>query len=157
MTGFVPNAGQPQPTAGASIGGAVGAAVGGMLSEAAIASTAAGVQKLADAAKSGGFAISEDGADEYIRVFRGFEDVGGDLLREADAAGQAPQLGGSDYAAQVARHTQLVATGDAHSYGTALRSLLKIVGQAREAFEQAKKNYRQMDDQAAQTFGGAQV
>jgi hypothetical protein len=157
MTGFVPNAGQPQPTAGASIGGAVGAAVGGMLSEAAIASTAAGVQKLADAAKSGGFAISEEGADEYIRVFRGFEDQLSALRNVAKDASQAPQLGDSPYARTVASHTTKIATGDQQSYSTSLQALSVIVSQARQAFEDAKKNYAQMDDEAKQTFGGIQV
>lgn len=156
MTGFVPNAGQPQAAA-ASIGGAVGAAVGGMLSQAAIASTSAQVQKLVDSAKSGGFAISEEGADEYIRVFRSFEDVGGDLIRAVQDAAAPVELGGSPYAKAVANHNTLVATGDAKSYETALQSLIDIVSKARESFEQAKKNYAQMDDEAVQTFNGAQV
>ncbi|WP_236790086.1 hypothetical protein [Amycolatopsis sp. GM8] len=155
MTGFVPNAGQPQTAAG--IGGAIGAAVGGALSATAVASASAEVQKLVDSANSGGFAISEEGANEYIRVFREFEDIGQDVLRAADGAGQAPQLGDSDYANAVAQHTQLVATGDAQSYSTALRSLIEVVRQARAAFEQAKKNYSQMDDQVAQKFRGIQV
>ncbi|MBB2933408.1 hypothetical protein FHX82_000428 [Amycolatopsis bartoniae] len=155
MTGFVPNAGQQPPAT--TIGGTIGSAIGGMLSEASIASTTAEVQKLVDSAKSGGFAISEEGANEYIRVFREFEDVGGDLLRTVDAAGQAPQLGDSDYANSVASHTVLMASGDPQSYGTALRALLQIVKQAREAFEQAKKNYTHMDDEAVRTFNGVQV
>lgn len=156
MTGFVPNAGQPQPSA-ASAGGAVGAAVGGMLSEAAIASTAAGVQKLADAAKSGGFAISEEGADEYIRVFRGFEDQLNAMNTAVQDVSQSPQLGTSDYARTVAAATVKMASGDQQSYATALRSLGLIVTQARQAFEDAKKNYAKMDDEAKQTFGGIQV
>jgi hypothetical protein len=156
MTGFVPDAGQPQ-TSAASIGGAVGAAVGGMLSEAAIASTSAQVQKLVDSAKSGGFAINEEGADEYIRVFRGFEDVGAQLLQTVQDAATPVALGGSTYAKQVATHTTLVATGDAQSYETALQSLIDLVAKARESFEQAKKNYAQMDDEAVQKFGEAQA
>ncbi|TNC27441.1 hypothetical protein [Amycolatopsis alkalitolerans] len=156
MTGFVPNAGQPQTAAG-SIGGSIGAAVGGMLSDAAIASTAAGVQKLVDSAKSGGFAISEEGANEYIRVFQDFENVLASMQNAAREAGQSPALGGSDYAATVAAHTRLMADGDAQSYSTALESLGKVVEQARLAFHQAKKNYAQMDEQAKQTFGQAQV
>lgn len=157
MTGFVPNAGQPQPTTGVAPGAAAGGAVGGMLSKAAIDSTAAGVQKLADAAKSGGFAISEEGADEYIRVFRGFEDVGSQLLQTVQDAATPVKLGGSAYAKQVANHTALVATGDDQSYETALQSLIDLVVKTRQSFEQAKKNYSQMDDEAAQTFGGVQV
>ncbi|GAB2980780.1 hypothetical protein LWP59_00920 [Amycolatopsis acidiphila] len=156
MTGFVPNAGQPQTT-GAGVGGAVGAAVGGMLSEAAIASTSAEVQKLVDSAKSGGFAISEEGANEYIKVFRGFEDQLNALETTVQDASQSPQLGGSTYASTVASETVKIATGDHQSYSTALRSLGVIVKQAREAFEDAKKNYAQMDDDAKQTFGGIQV
>ena len=156
MTGFVPNGGQQLPTA-ASIGDAVGSAVGGMLSQAAIASTTAEVQKLVDSANSGGFAISEEGANEYIRVFRDFEDIASDLVRTAKMAGQAPQLGGSTYAQTVAEHTTMIAEGDAQSYTTALQSLINVVSQARVAFEQAKKNYAQMDDEAVQTFNGVQV
>jgi hypothetical protein len=137
MTGFVPDAGQPQ-TSAASIGGAVGAAVGGMLSEAAIASTSAQVQKLVDSAKSGGFAINEEGADEYIRVFRGFEQVLADVQDMLFNAGQTPALGSSDYANRVASHVRLMASGDDQSYETALNSLAVVVQQAREAFEQAK-------------------
>lgn len=156
MTGFVPNAGQPQ-TSATSVGGAVGAAVGGMLSKAAIDSTSAGVQKLSAAAQSGGFAISEEGADEYIRVFRSFEDVGAQLLQTVQDAATPVELGSSTFATQVATHTTLVATGDGQSYETALQSLIDLVAKARESFEQAKKNYAQMDDEAVQTFGGVQA
>jgi hypothetical protein len=159
MTGFVPDAGQPQQTPpSASMGlGAVGSVVNGMLSEQAINSTKAEVQKLVNSAQSGGFAISQEGADEYIRVFRGFEDVLNTLQSKVLDASQAPQLGGSDYAKTVAFHTQSIATGDQQSYDTALQSLTVIVKQGREAFEEAKKHYAQMDDDAAQTFGGMQA
>lgn len=69
-------------------------------------------------------------------------------------ASQAPQLGSSDYASQVAAHTQSIATGDTQSYEAALNSLTVVVQQAQAAFAQAKKNYAQMDGEAAQTFGG---
>lgn len=153
MTGFVPNGGQQLPSA-ATIGGQVGAAVGGMLSKAAVDSAAASVQKLADAANSGGFAISEEGANEYIRVFRDFENIGAQLLETVQDAATPLELGGSTYAEQVASHTALVASGDAQSYATALQALIDIVAKARESFERAKKNYALMDDEAAQTFTG---
>jgi hypothetical protein len=159
MTGFVSNSGQqpPPPQAPAGVGaalGAVGSAIGGMLSQQAIDSTKAEVRKLVDSAKSGGFAISEEGANEYVRVFQNFEDVLIGLLQELDAAKQAPELGGSPYAKQIVAHIQLIASGDAQSYETALLSLKEIVGQARQAFEEAKKRYADMEDQAVQTFGG---
>jgi hypothetical protein len=161
MTGFVPDAGQPQQTAAsagtAGIGAAVGAAVGGMLSQQAVDTAKVEVQKLVDSAKSGGFAIDEQGADEYIRVFQSFEDVLGELQNAVEDASQVPELGGSDYAQRVASHTQTLARGDAQSYATALDSLGTIVEQARQAFEEAKKRYAQMDDDAKQTFGGTQV
>jgi hypothetical protein len=141
MTGFVPNAGQPQPSAaGASIG-SVGAALGGMLGEQTINQTTGGVQKL-DSAKSGGFAINEQGADEYIKVFRNFQDVLSGLQDTLFNASQAPKLGGSDYAKNVASHTQLVASGDDQSYATALNFLSVVVSQAQAAFEEAKKARR---------------
>ncbi|MTD57791.1 hypothetical protein [Amycolatopsis pithecellobii] len=154
MTGFVPNAGQPTA---AGVEGAIGAAIGGALSAGAIATTTAEVQKLVDSAKSGGFAISEEGANEYIRVFQGFEDVLAEVRDTLVNAGQAPKLGSSDYAKQVASHVQRIANGDAQSYATALSSLAVVVRQAREAFEQAKKNYAHMDDEAARTFSGLQA
>ncbi|WP_346055111.1 glycosyltransferase [Amycolatopsis dongchuanensis] len=154
MTGFVPNGGQQPATT--DVGGAIGLGIGGLMSQAAIASTTAEVQKLVDSAKSGGFAISEEGADEYIRVFRDFENVASQLLRTARDASQKPQLGSSAYARTVANHTVLVANGDAQSYNTALQSLINVVSQARTAFEQAKKNYAQMDDEVVQTFSGVQ-
>lgn len=154
MTGFVPDPGQS--TTGA-VSGAIGSALGGMLSEAAIAQASAGVQQLSAAAKSGGFAISEEGANQYIKVFQDFEDTATDLQRTAERASEAPLLGTSPYAATVAQHTSLVAAGDQQSYTTALQSLIEIVRQAREAFEEAKKNYAQMDDEAVQTFSGVQA
>ncbi|HVW39768.1 MAG TPA: hypothetical protein VHC18_00280 [Amycolatopsis sp.] len=160
MAGFEANTGQAAPAvagAGAGAVGAVGSVVGGMLSKQAVDSATAEVQKLVDSAKSGGFAISDEGADEYIRVFRDFERTLTDLQRTVTDAGQAPSLGTSDYASQVATHTQLIASGDAQSYETALASLTTVVQQARAAFEQAKKNYAQMDDEAVQTFSGTQV
>ncbi|HVV13600.1 hypothetical protein [Amycolatopsis sp.] len=157
MTGFVPDAGQPQTPATGATAGAVGSVLGGMLSAQAIASTKGEVQKLVDSANSGGFAISEEGADEYIRVFRDFEDVIGNVQFTLRDASQAPALGSSPYAQQIASHTQLVATGDQQSYATALQSLGEIVKQARQAFEVAKTRYSQMDDDAKQTFGGVQV
>ncbi|SFJ91698.1 hypothetical protein [Amycolatopsis sacchari] len=156
MTGFVPNGGQ-QPATTTGIGGAIGSGVGSLLSQAAIASTTAEVQKLVDSAKSGGFAISEEGADEYIRVFRDFETQLNALNNTVQDASQAPELGGSTYAKTVAQQTVKIATGDDQSYATALRSLAVIVQQARQAFEEAKKNYAQMDDEAKQTFGGVQI
>ncbi|KAA9166863.1 hypothetical protein FPZ12_001325 [Amycolatopsis acidicola] len=70
MTGFVPDAGQPQATTTDSSAFSVGALAGTMMSTAAVANTQSQVQKLVDSAKSGGFAINEEGADEYIRVFQ---------------------------------------------------------------------------------------
>jgi hypothetical protein len=116
--------------------------------------TKAEVQKLVDSASSGGFAISEEGADEYIRVFRDFEKQLAAMQQTLFEASQKLQLGGSDYAGRVAAHTQSIATGDTQSYETALNSLTIVVQQARIAFEQAKKNYTQMDSEAAQTFRG---
>ncbi|HJQ45719.1 MAG TPA: hypothetical protein VJ870_05260 [Amycolatopsis sp.] len=159
MTGFVPDAGQPEAPAGDALAAVMRAASGpgSMLSDAAVASAKGEVQKLVDSAKSGGFAISEEGADEYIKVFQGFEDQLADLQRTAYDAGQAPALGTSEYATRIANHTQLIATGDAQSYETALGALASMVQQARAAFEMAKKNYAQMDDEAARTFDGTQV
>ncbi|HJQ47258.1 MAG TPA: hypothetical protein VJ870_13225 [Amycolatopsis sp.] len=159
MAGFESNPGQPQPAASNPMADlAAGAALGGsMLSAQAIDATKAQVQKLVDSAKSGGFAIDEQGGDEYIRVFRDFEDVLNNLQNTVADASQSPKLGGSDYASRVAAHTVSIATGDAQSFGTALQSLTVIVQQGRQAFEEAKKRYAQMDDDARQTFGGAQA
>lgn len=143
---------QPQPASTDTVSG-VGAALGGMLSEQTLNNTKAEVQKLVDSASSGGFAISEEGADMYIRVFRDFQDQLSVMQETLLNAGQKPQLGDSLYAKQDASHTQSIATGDAQSYEAALNSLTVVVQQAQVAFEQAKKNYAKMDDEAAQTFG----
>lgn len=155
MTNFEPTPGQPQqpaPSDGALK--AVGMGVGGMLSAQALSTTKDQVQRLVDSANSQGFAISEEGGDEYIRVFRDFEHQLQSMQYSVAQAGQTLQLGGSPYAKVVSDHVQSVATGDQQSFDTALQSLTIVVQQAQKAFEQAKRNYAQMDDQAAQTFRG---
>ncbi|WP_158888555.1 hypothetical protein [Amycolatopsis anabasis] len=141
----------------ASVGAAVGAAVGGVLSKQAIEATKTEARKLTDSARSGGFAISEQGADEYIRVFREFEDALDSVKRKLDTAGQEPKLGGSNYATLISDRTRLMASGDEQSYETQLTSLGEIVRQAREAFELAKKQYSRIDGEGVQTFGGVRA
>lgn len=155
MTSFEPTPGQPpQPTPSDGALKDVGMGVGGMLSEAALNTTKDQVQRLVDSANAKGFAISEEGANEYLRVFRDFADELQSMQQALANIGQAPQLGDSPYAKTVSNHMQSVATGDQQSFETILKSLQVVVQQARKAFEQAKKNYAEMDDHAAQTFKG---
>lgn len=155
MTSFVPDPGQPTPANTPTVG-PPGSAIAGMLSQAGIAQAQAGVQKLTEAAKSGGFSINEEGANAYIKAFQDFEDQLDNLQRVTERAGQKPELGGSDYAQRVASFTQGMATGMDQSFQQALQQLGVIVRQAREAFEEAKKHYNEMEDQAVQTFHGVQ-
>ncbi|OZM73241.1 hypothetical protein CFN78_10265 [Amycolatopsis antarctica] len=161
MTGFVPNPGQPDvrttgfvpsgpPAPG--IGGAVGSFFGSSMSKQAIDRTKGEAQKLTDAANSGGFSISPEGADAYIAAFDRFDEAIASIQTSLMGAKQIPRLGDSPYAQAVSRHTQMTASGDEKSYETALLSLQEIVGQAREAFIKAKEKYAEMDADAEQTF-----
>jgi hypothetical protein len=145
----------------AALGGILGpagaAVAAGALSVQSMNVAKGEVQKLADAANSGGFAISENGADAYIKVFRDFEDALTGVQGKLHTAGQAPKLGGSDYAQSVASQTKLMATGDDQSFDAALTSLKDIVGTARQAFEKAKTMYTQIDDDHVQVFGSAKA
>lgn len=162
MTGFVPDPGQPDvknqgfvpsaPPAGGTLGSAVGSFFGDSAGRQVIDRTKGEAQRLADAAESGGFAISPEGADEYIKVFDDFDVAISELHRKLTMAKQAPRLGDSPYAQVVAQHTQMTASGDDRSYETALLSLQEIVGKAREAFRKAKEKYAEMDAEAGQQF-----
>lgn len=109
-----------------------------------------------DSANSKGFAINEEGANAYIKVFRDFEDQLVHIRNHVNNAAQTPQLGTSPYAQQTANHTKSMASGDYQSFDVALEGLTEVVQQARQAFEQAKANYTAMEDEAVHTFKGIQ-
>ena len=64
----------------------------------------------------------------------------------------AAQMGGSDYAKQVANFNVKVAAGDPESLVPNLELLSDGFKKVREALEIARKNYRETEDAHSQTF-----
>ncbi|WP_410564260.1 hypothetical protein [Amycolatopsis sp. cmx-4-61] len=111
-----------------------------------------GAQRFKTLAEGGGFAINEAGFQHYQKVCDTFINGYDDIRRDLYILGHAAQMGGSDYANQVANFNVKVAVSDPESLVPNLELLADGFKQVREALEIARKNYRETEDAHSQTF-----
>ncbi|WP_257900557.1 hypothetical protein [Saccharothrix obliqua] len=111
----------------------------------------ANMQGLKQAAESGSFAISQSGAEAYIKAI---EDAEVDLNRlntNLATLQQDTQLGTSPDAQSMSRYNVESATGGAGTMGMvpAIDELKTALSDAKAALRKAVENYREVDDAAA--------
>lgn len=109
---------------------------------------------LKQAAESGSFAISEDGAQAYLKAIDAAEKdlrkIDGDL----QLLNQETKLGTSPDAVAMARYNQESAHGGAGTTGVvpAVKQLRSALNEARQALQKAIENYREVDSSNASTY-----
>jgi hypothetical protein len=127
----------------------------GGLSAKVIADTTAATHELLNAAKAGGFKISEEGVkpmrEALLQVRNDLESLGDVSFRLT----QAPQLGNHPYGHTVAAHDQKGASVDANSAGRVLEELKQMVIEADEALARAAGVYKENESQAVEAMKGS--
>ncbi|MFJ6670810.1 hypothetical protein ACIQMJ_06835 [Actinosynnema sp. NPDC091369] len=114
----------------------------------------AGMVGLKQAAESGSFAISQDGAQEYLKAI----DAAQQDLRKMDAylikLSQETKLGTSPDGTAMARYNQESVQGGAGTTGIipAVEQLQTALEEARLALQKAIENYREVDGSNASTY-----
>ena len=109
---------------------------------------------LKQAAESGSFAISQDGAQEYLKAI---DSAQRDLQRMDGALQilrQETKLGTSPDGTAMARYNQESVEGGAGTTGIvpAIEQLQSALDEAREALQKAIENYREVDSSNASTY-----
>lgn len=109
---------------------------------------------LKQAAESGSFAISQDGAKAYLKAI---DDAQQELRKiEADVASlrQDVKLGTSPDAIALTRYNREGVEGGAGTTGIvpAIDQLKSALEEARQALQKAIENYREVDDASAGTY-----
>jgi hypothetical protein len=136
----------PGQAAGSVIGSGV-LATGGISAD-AVAATKSETQKLVNAAKSGGFRISEKGVQPLLDSIKHMkQDLGQLKFRSGYTLAQAPKLGSHDYGQTVAVHDQKGAADEAGSASVVLDQFDTVLDQAAEALERAAGIYQENEDQ----------
>lgn len=162
--GFTPDAGggfTQDPGADTSVGAGaatgIGAGVGaifgkgGSLSKDALEKVKSDAGEM-KAAASGGFGVSEEMGDAYIKAYNGLLSDIAKMRRDIERAAIEVPLGGDEYAKLISQHNAKVARGDGQSFEAALEALEVIAEQAIDAFKAAKKTYQQMEEAGQKTF-----
>lgn len=109
---------------------------------------------LKQAAESGSFAISQDGAKAYLKAI----DDAQQELRKIDAdvliLRQEVKLGTSPDAQALVRYNKEGVEGGAGTTGIvpAINQLKSALEEARQALQKAIENYREVDDASADTY-----
>lgn len=109
-----------------------------------------GAKAFRDAAKAGKFAVDPDQAKKALKELDSAEACVDVVLLVARELGQAPPVGGSPFASATAGPSYAEA---GRSAADAVEATKKVLGYYREGIEAAMKNYRQLDDDAASSFG----
>lgn len=109
---------------------------------------------LKQAAESGSFAISEEGAQAYLKAIDSAQQ---DLRRmdlQMNKLRQETKLGSSPDGTAMARYNQESVEGGAGTTGIvpAIEQLKSALEEARAALQKAIENYRQVDDSNASTY-----
>jgi predicted nucleic acid-binding Zn-ribbon protein len=109
---------------------------------------------LKQAAESGSFAISEDGAQAYLKAIDAAQKDLRKLDREIARLGQETKLGTSPDGAAMARYNQESVEGGAGTTGIVpvIEQLRTALNEAREALQKAIENYREVDSSNASTY-----
>ncbi|MDT7725045.1 MAG: hypothetical protein QOI21_1621 [Actinomycetota bacterium] len=126
----------------------------GGLSAKVIADTTAATKQLLDAAKSGGFKITEAGVKPMRDALTEVRTKLESLTDVSFVLAQAPQLGDHPYGHTVAAHDQKGASQDANSAGQVLEQLRQMVIEADEALARAAGVYKENESQAAEAMKG---
>jgi hypothetical protein len=112
----------------------------------------AGAHQLKDLAGNGGFAINEAGMTEYIKLCDMFLDGYASKKPSLYLLTQRAKMGSSSYAHEVADHNVTVAKGDEHSLIPNLDLMKDGYEQLKEAFQIARRNYREAEAEHDQVF-----
>ncbi len=109
---------------------------------------------LKQAAESGSFAISEAGAQEYLKAIDAAEKDLRKLDIDLQVLSQQTKLGTSPDAVAMARYNQDGAHGGAGTTGIipAVKQLRSALDEARQALQKAIENYREVDSSNASTY-----
>ncbi|MFD7660107.1 hypothetical protein ACFV4N_39530 [Actinosynnema sp. NPDC059797] len=114
----------------------------------------AGMVGLKQAAESGSFAISKDGAQAYLSAIQKAQDELVTLDLDTYDLQQETKLGTSPDAQAMARYNRESAVGGAGTIGIvpAVEQLKTALEEARQALEKAIENYGNVDDARADGF-----
>ncbi|MFC4005062.1 hypothetical protein ACFS2C_27355 [Prauserella oleivorans] len=134
-----------------SAGMAGGNWVNAGISAAAVAKTSTEAGKMLQVAKSGGFRVSERGAQPLIEALADARDRIDQMLGKSYTFSTAPPLGSSPYAVQVAEHVRKSGDGPQGAV-TVLTQLQAVLEQSEEALRHAMRNYREAEDNATSHY-----
>lgn len=114
----------------------------------------ASMQGLKQAAESGSFAISQSGAEAYLKTIGDAQRDLQKLDRNIFVLANETQLGTSPDGQAMARYNAESANGGGGTTGIvpALNQLKAALEEARLAVQKAVENYREVDDSKANTF-----
>jgi hypothetical protein len=145
MSFVADGAGQPQPSADAGWS-AIGSVIDpfssdGAMSQQAMDQARQAAQGLKDSAASGGFKISENAIPDLMKALDVADQQVLGLNQVATTITQAPKLGSSRYATDVATHVQQGGTGATHSGDAVIEQFREILQLTRDALNLARKNY----------------
>jgi hypothetical protein len=129
----------------------------GGLSASVIADTQVATQKLLDAAKSGGFKITEAGVKPMRDALLDVRNKIEKLSTARETLAMAPMLGNHAYGHTVAAHDQKGASQDPESAGRILDELKQMIIQADEALARAAGVYKENENQTQDVLKGFQV
>jgi hypothetical protein len=116
-----------------------------------------GAHHMKTLAENGGFAINEEGMQEYIKLCDAFLDGYSDRAIELFELGERAKMGSSPYAYRVAEFNVKVASGDERSLIRNLDLMKDGYEKLREAFQIARKNYNETEAEHDQRFGKLNV
>jgi hypothetical protein len=114
----------------------------------------AGMVGLKQAAESGSFAISQEGAEAYLKAIdNALQDLR-KMDRDIVRLQQETKLGTSPDGTAMARYNQESVGGGAGTTGIvpAIEQLRSALQEAREALQKAIENYREVDSSNASTY-----
>lgn len=111
-----------------------------------------GAHQLKDLAGKGGFAINEAGMREYLKLCDMYLDGYAARAYSLHQLTDRAKLGSSPYAYAIADHNIKVANGDEHSLIPNLNLMKDGYEQLKEAFQIARKNYRETEAEHDQVF-----
>ncbi|MCC8244215.1 hypothetical protein [Saccharothrix luteola] len=126
----------------------------GALSAQSMQAMTANMVGLKQAAESGSFAISQEGADAYLKAIDNAITDLNKTQREILRLRQETKLGTSPDGAAMARYNQESVEGGAGTTGIvpAVEQLRAALNEAREALQKAVENYREVDSSNASTY-----
>lgn len=109
---------------------------------------------LKQAAESGSFAISQEGAEAYLKAIDAAEKDLYKIDREVGLLRQDVKLGTSPDATALTRYNRENVEGGAGTTGIvpAIEQLRSALDEARQALQKAIENYREVDNSNASTY-----